>query len=156
MTITRSEVLANRERWIAYLREPGRKKTKGRLIDKDDFEARCCIGHACVILEIPYETKSIGLGPAERNEYEFAGQQYYAPTVLIEKLGLNDRSGIFDFDNPLFGSWCEKVNLGTSDASLANINDHTNIQPGQIADLIELFIEGGNGTPFKALDEYPE
>ena len=40
----------NRKKWLDYLREPGRQKTRSKLEDYANNEARCCLGHACKVL----------------------------------------------------------------------------------------------------------
>lgn len=153
---TRSEIRANRQRWIDFLMAPEREKARGSLEYADFPEQRCCLGHACAVLG------------AERiaapGVVEYEGEDAYAPESIVDALGLWDKHG--------------SVRMGTEQLSfepnprgynsLADINDGYdgsfysfkealfNATPQVIGAYLLTVIEGGPDTPFQPLTDYQE
>lgn len=154
MTITRSEVLANRWTWINFLLTKGRKKVIETL-DKGKGE-RCCLGHGayCLGVKKSLNYNNVIIYGAECNDS-------YAPKELIEKVGLWSNDGkVSEGDFIIKG-----INFST----LAGANDTTtvydqdsgddvpfNATPRDIGKYLQSVIEGGRDTPFKPLTDYPE
>ncbi len=148
MEYTRANILKNRENWVARLLDPASKGTQGYL---EFYGGFCCLGHACVTL---------GLSKTTENDriYYFDGKfssKFTMPGKSYESLGLvNEAGGVFRpnkrFANHLKGLSMQFVNL-------ANWNDHiSRPTPQDIGDYLQSVIEGGPGTPFIPLDNYPE
>ena len=137
MLYSRAEIKANREKWVAFLQEPERKKATGKL-SKGDTEHRCCLGHACQVLDPEKTTNwvsTMGLPPQE----------------IVDMLGLVSDDGVaYTIDR----SPGKIVN--TSHRSLTTINDGTKMRPQAIGEMLAGMIEGGPGTPFFPLTDYPE
>lgn len=133
-TYTRSEILANRRKWIDFLKQPKRKKATGMLAWPGG--ARCCLGHACYVLDPKRDTGWVsddGLPPAK----------------IMNMLGLKTADGGANggyLNVPGFDEW----------VSLAGLNDESKITPQQIGAYLETVIEGGPDTPFKPLTDYPK
>lgn len=144
----RSEILENRKKVIEFLKQPERLKYAGALVDYQNHEARCCLGHMCESL-IP-ETKEYK--PNQFNEdilyTNYQGEQVYAPPLLIKKLGLHDGAGGVLATNASI--------LGTNYTSLAEVNDNTLITPQEIGAYLESVLEGGDDTPWKSISSYKE
>lgn len=142
MKLLRSEILQNRQKWIAYLKSPTTKKAYKRLVDPMDHEARCCLGHACHIL-IPESFKP--------SNCTFMECVTYPSAHVINLLGLWNSSGGNPENSPFF------VNLEVPNViDLASLNDHTSYTPQQVGEYLESVIEGGPTTPFRSLNDYPE
>lgn len=144
-TYSRSEIRSNRQRWIDYLKQPDTKKAINVL---DNGKGRCCLGHACYVMEIPSVSEGrviTSQGVMEVILYD--GIASIAPDSLVEKVGLYNNIG-----ETMTGAWIAPY----SRASLAAINDDTDATPQEIGAYLESVIEGGSETPFKPLEEYPE
>lgn len=127
---TRAQIRANREKWVAFLQEPERKKAKGVLARNG--EHRCCLGHACKVLD-----------PDQKTGWRLDDP---LPPVEIQKmLGLNERSGM---------AYEGKLTPGFTELTL--INDRSKTRPQEIGKMLEGMIEGGPNTPFFPLTNYPE
>jgi hypothetical protein len=150
--ITRSEVLANRLKWIEYLSEPKRKKKMGVL--DGGGGARCCLGHACAALSIE-ATKITSLdlwGNPSAAVFSYGEDQEttQAPDELMNMVGLWGDAG---------GTEAGLITIrGKKFVSLADANDNQTyrIRPKEIADYLSSVIDGGDYTPFKPLEYYPE
>lgn len=143
--ITRSEILANRQKWIDYLKRPETKKETHRLENPMDTDARCCLGHACYIL---------GAERVERHDrIEYFGNENYTPHQIVEELGLYDRTGRI-IGSSAFDNYTNFEEF--SFYSLSVLNDMTDITPQKIGEYLESVIEGGEKTPLISLSEYPE
>ena len=129
--------LKNRKMWIAGLREPGREKEERRLENPLHPNKRCCLGHGCQIFN--YERTF------DRGEVRYCNQESFAPDKLVNDVGLWSCTGCNRAENPTmkFREW--------EFDSLTTLNDETDATPADIADYLELVIEGGPGTPFKPL-----
>lgn len=146
---TRSQIRANRQKWIDFLMVKGRKKTTGRL-DKGGG-ARCCLGHGCHVLGIKPEK-------IETERGSFVGYDDHtetAPVSFVEMVGLwtplgSVRYGYASID--VFGRG-EYENIKET---LADINDETKASPRKIGEYLLSVIEGGGHTPFRPLSEYGE
>lgn len=141
--IYRDEILANRLKWINYLKEPERQKTEGCLEDSKNPEARCCLGHACAVFN---RHKTIDDGGSVR---------YDDNTSVLNH----------DFAEYVLGLWDNVGRLASgliviegyeSHSSLANLNDKTSITPQEIGTYLESVIEGGENTPFRPLNYFEE
>ncbi len=81
MTDTQTDVrYASPQEWVAYLKTPGLKKHQTQFANPDDTEARCCLGHYCVLSGWPLDA---GHGEFESyvpEEWEEAPRPgYYVP-----------------------------------------------------------------------------
>lgn len=135
------EVKANRQKWIDFLREDGRKKSIGYL-DRGNGK-RSCLGHACYVLDVPKAVINEGFAYGAREE------ELRAPGELVKMLGLRDKHGLFQDKI--------KVKSGLHDFSkevytLTGLNDHTSYTPKMIAD----FIEEHYDSVFLSKREYKE
>ncbi len=133
MEYTRAQILENRQKWIAFLKEPNRKKGVNTLQSETDPEARCCLGHGAHVLDPNHEKWKVG--------------QSYLPNVLVVELGLH---------NPAGGTKDSSYIMNTTCTCLARVNDDTIITPKAIGEYLESVINGGHSTPFKLLSYYPE
>lgn len=134
--MTREEILANRMKWVKFLKQPKRKKAIG-VLDSGGGH-RCCLGHGCYVLGVerrpnPFVTNAFLYGE------DFADT--LAPDEFVEMVGLYDEEG-----HPL-----------DTGPSLAARNDSTKMTPQQIGAWIEERITGEQpDSPFKPLSSYPE
>jgi len=153
MTITRSEVLANREKWVNFLMVKGRKKAK--FVLDSTQSARCCLGHGAYVLNVK---RFKGNGDFTYGE---EGENAAAPEELVELVGLWDQDGSC-------GNQHLKININDVDfLSLTEVNDgytyeysripteHDGLSPRQIGTYLKSVIEGGTNTLFKPLTDYP-
>lgn len=149
MTLTRSQVRANRETAFTFLQQPELKKGTGCMEHNADGlnkDSRCCLGHMAVALNIQRVVM-----PTGRVAFGNAQDIHYAPKELRVALGLKDHAGSAepsDKDNPKL--------LPSGFSSLSNWNDGSNVTPQEIGTYLASVIEGGEGTPFIPLSEYPE
>ena len=133
----RSEVLANRQKVITFLKQPKRIKATSAL-DKGQG-ARCCLGHMCYSLGIPRKKYPSG--------FSYAGHAGVAPNGLLVLVGLYSPTG---------STWTLGKLVNQSCHSLAELNDQTTYSPQQIGSYLESVIEGGPNTPWKPLTDYSE
>lgn len=96
--MTDAEILANRRKVIAFLKNPKRRKDESYL--DVGHGRRCCLGHMCFALGIKRRklTDSAGASPEEalagkRYVYGKRGELYLAPQELISAVGLYDDQG---------------------------------------------------------------
>lgn len=123
MTYTKEQQKANRQKWVAALREPGRKQVIGMLENPD---GQCCLGVACEVSyrELELDKRFIGGGD---HAVAYNGYWIYMPPVVRNWLGLTDTNGQFvTADGPEF---------------LAALND-MGTPFSKIADIIESEPEG--------------
>lgn len=132
------KIAANRQRWLDYLRDEGRRKTEGCLEDPidDGFEnPRCCLGHACALFkdELNLSVKETSFNNIDSVYYN--EQKTSLPIEVQEHLDINGYGSLI---NPLT---CDDMDcdINSTDefCSLADINDRTDLTPEQIADYIE-------------------
>lgn len=147
--LKRSEVLANRLKWIDFLEVKSRRKTTGWLDDGNG--KRCCLGHACYVLGIE-KTKNEHDG----GRFRYAGETAEAPQELIDMVGLWSTLGSAEANAFL------KIRDEEYE-SLAAANDGNNSDmtgkgqsPQAIGSYLRTVINGGSDTPFTPLDGYPE
>ena len=139
MRYTREQVQANREAWLAFLREEGRQKCVGRLEDTHEGERRCCLGHAAFVLG---GKRSVIEGTAGDKIVAYNDETGYLSADLAEMLNMEASGDLHDFIH-LDGYEDEDgdpINFGT----LTGINDDSDLTPAQIADVIENQIEADN------------
>lgn len=135
---TRDEILANRRKWIDFLKLPTTEKGKG-VLEIYGTDQRCCLGHACHILgEIKVVIGGVTL---------YNGKEYYAPETIVEQLGLYGRQGEVMGDEIVMPN-------GSRYTSLARLNDGSDYTPQDIGLYLESVIEGGIDTPFRPLSSY--
>jgi hypothetical protein len=135
----RSEVRANRQKWIDFLKKPGRKSAIESL-DRGRGR-RCCLGHGCYVMGL----KPVRVG----DDIFYDHESQYAPSSFMSWVGLWNSKGApksyeitFDINRiPYY--------------SLALAND-SGVCPQDIGRYLESVIEGGVNTPFKPLSDYPE
>ena len=129
---TEAQVQRNRADWLAYLREPGRKKAISRLVSPNDLEERCCLGHYCAMQGLtpepwPYSDARAYQGETIRLPVGMAKSLNITPTGLLR----------------------EPLNLGVSHLnSAAEINDYSYRTLAQIADILEQQFESDNLMPY--------
>lgn len=144
MTLRRSEILANREKAISFLEGAGRRRVAGTL-DKGDGR-RCCLGHMSYALEIlRHRRYDGGWSYGEDNEVDVAPQE------LIDLLGLWNEDGtgirVISKDGDDYN---RVINC------LTELNDNAEWGANRIAKMLRPMINGGEGTPFRPLSDYPE
>lgn len=134
--MTRAEVLANRRKWIDFLKARS-KKTIGSL-DVGGGE-RCCLGHGCYALKVRRVLKN--------GEYSYgeAERQDVAPIEFMQVVGLWNQHGSVADQGARF-----------SQPSLVQLNDDDNWSPKEIAKYLEENINGGLKTPFMPLENFDE
>jgi hypothetical protein len=138
----RSEILANRQKWVDRLLDPASTKATG-ILSKTPTQC-CCLGHGCYALEIPrIENKGLTL-------FCFGNElaNCVAPSELIELVGLYTSVGTITDGPAKIKNW--RFN------SLSGLNDATDVTTQQIGEYLQSVIEGGTHTPFKPLSEYEE
>lgn len=133
--LTRTEILANRQKWIDFLKIKGRRKALG-LLDAGGGR-RCCLGHGCFVLGIK-RAKVFDL-------FVYEDCDTIPPDSLKELVGLWDNVG--GNINGDFYSY-------SSQPTLAGLNDVDRWKPVEIANYLETVIEGGPSTPFIPLKNY--
>jgi hypothetical protein len=140
-TYTNDQIMANRRRWIDYLKNPDTKKAQGWL-DLGNGE-RCCLGHGCFVLGIVSEKNE----KTKPHHIEYDGEDCFPPASFVEMVGLYGNDGEFvepdDFSAREGFSFGEHTFYG-----LANLNDDSEITPQEIGEYLESVIEGGENTPF--------
>lgn len=131
------EIFENRKTVISFLKQDGLQRATGVLQSVENPEARCCLGHMCVALDIQVELS---------DKWYFGEDKRTgaAPKELMEKVSL-------------FGSLGEVLNskakigdTGLSD--LAYINDNDRWSFSEIAEYLEENILGGEDTVWKKID----
>lgn len=137
--LKKEQIKENRLKWAKFLQNPTLEKHLGELEDPLNPNARCCLGHGCACFEISKESRQdCGVVVLYDGCYD------YAPPSFVNLVGLTTKSGQF-----LDGKVMDK-------ACLADLNDHTYTSPQEIGKMMENWIEGGVGTPFLPLSEFPE
>jgi hypothetical protein len=141
--LTRDQILENRKKAIAFLKEPARRKAQ-RWLDLG-YGRRCCLGHMCFALEIEHKQVKVN----GRIGYGHMFEDISAPQELVDLLGLWDDNG--------GNKSCFDVGKlrGQELPNLTCMNDDTEMTPQQIGEYLETVIEGGDDVPFKPLDEFP-
>lgn len=125
--LTRSQIKANRQKWIERLCDSRARKAKTELAETP--WRMCCLGHGC---------EALGINFVWHAQYE---------EELTHQAGLWGDIGKSQNGSKL-GKWDEWA--------LAIINDKTNATPQQIGAYLRTVIEGGEDTPFRPLTDYPE
>lgn len=144
---TREQIRANRLAWAQGLQEPEREKHTSELEDYTNPSRRCCIGHGCHILGIHRYTDD----ETHRVFYENHGTT--APNSFMDMVGMETDCGTgISF---LCGAEVEEDEHNHV-TSLVGLNDNTNCTTQSIGLMMMQWIEGGDGTPFKPLSDYPE
>lgn len=147
---TRAEIFANRQKWIDYLKRPETKKANGVLEYASTPEYRCCLGHACHVLNIPrFEDDGTVYYGTSAHESIPRDNAFFMPIEGVEMLGLWDNEG-----KALGSIWMQNQHYTT----LAQVNDSSLYMnsPQEIGEYLQSVIEGGTDTPFIPLDQYPE
>ena len=134
MKYTQEQIDEYRRIWLAQLRSPEAKQWTGELESLVEPEKRCCLGHACHVLQ------------AERSEtdhwvYYGSGRDMQSSTLpysVCEKLNiLND------------GEFINFYVHGTDDYSaLTSLNDSGVFSLSEIADIIEEGFKKNNFYPY--------
>ena len=121
-----AEHIRARQRWVGLLRSGVYTQTRGRLIDSQDTNRRCCLGVACD----PSITGVVGQLDTSDQDYArivlpsgtYVG---FLPTESTDALGL---------DEIRLGSG---ASIQTSSGALSTINDMGDYGFDEIADIIE-------------------
>lgn len=143
---TRAQVRDFREKAVAFLKEPERRKAIGKLDIGD--ENRCCLGHMCVALDIVRSEPRFGNDDVEVFGYGVAQQFAVAPDELVAMVGLSTHIG------EVIG---HRIYLGPfRHGALSSVNDKSSATPQEIGAYLETVIEGGEDTPWIALSDIPE
>jgi len=141
MTLTRSQIRANREKWARFLMKPGRKKYGGAL--DNGGGARCCLGHGAYALGVSRVKKLAGwfaYGEDQENNC--------APEEFVDLVGLYTDNGRVDNLGECLDGWDHE--------SLVEVNDNTDATPQEIGKYLLSVIDGGPHTPFRPLSDYPK
>lgn len=78
--------LPTKDEWLAYLKEPGRKKFTGQFQDEDDPERRCCLGHYAHLAGLEYvsdQCSFIRADDEEASDYVAEGQAVLPPDHFL-------------------------------------------------------------------------
>lgn len=143
----RAEIKANREKCIAFLQEPELEKFTGGLENPTNNNSRCCLGHMCHVMKLDRWQKPGIDGDIIYGANDSLG---FAPSTLQSLIGLKDRHGSFsNYLNDPHNTYKERT-------SLMALNDDTEMTTQEIGKWLEDKIEGGEGSPFISLAEYPE
>jgi hypothetical protein len=137
---TDEQVLANRRKWIEFLRQPGRQKARSFL--DVGHGARCCLGHGCYALGIARKRTPEGFAYGEVQDEEMA------PAEFVQAVGLWDRAGSSD------DGYLQILRVGADGPlvyRLTGLNDDTDWTPRQIGDYLESVVLGGDRTPFRPI-----
>lgn len=127
-----SEVLAARQKWIEFLKNPHRRKLEGKL--GNEGGERCCLGHGCYILLGP---PKVG-GPWDPKDGT-SGE-------LAKAVGLYSSSGTLPKGYIKVGEMQYR--------SLTELNDDSDWSPQRIGKYLETVINGGVGTPFRPISDF--
>nr|CAI3971231.1 hypothetical protein ORM20_00182 [Ochrobactrum phage ORM_20] len=156
--LTQDEILANRRRWIEYMRKPHRRKYRGALVNERRRDERCCLGHACAAFGL--RTTEVASG-----EIGYVDQDTQLPKQMMKALGLHTMFGSSlssRFDDRILkhmkmtgNEKYDKVS-GWRPSALTHLNDETSTSPKAIADYLEEVILGGEATPFVSITNYPK
>ena len=141
----RDQIRENRLKFAKGLQEPHREKQIEKLENYNLPNQRCCLGHGCDIFNIKKRK--------ENNSVYFGKDDNYAiaPLELVDLLGLTNSTG-----GSYIGSSLKNIESHSDIKSLTSLNDNTDITTNEIGKSMEDWIEGGEGTPFKPLSDYPE
>lgn len=149
---TREQIRANRLAWALGLQEPERRKLIGHLEDGTDPNTRCCIGHGCQILGIT-RSEAPSNKPDGIPTIFYENNTTVAPESFMLMVGMHTDCGTgISF---LCGADVEEDEHNHI-TSLVGLNDRTNSSTQDIGVMMMQWIEGGDGTPFKPLSDYPE
>ena len=147
MQLTRQQIKANRLHWAHFLQHPARKKATGVLERRQD-RSRCCLGHACAAFD--FERKEINGVVYFRGGDTDNSSSALATPELVHHLGMVSERGDF-IDTTSYEMGGDKEVY-----TLVGLNDTTSCSPQEIGMWLEDCVEGGPGTPFIHLDQYPE
>lgn len=150
----RNEILANRRKWIEFLKQDYIQKAQGVLNEvsktgKEEDEARCCLGHGCYALGIKRREYTTYAGYYLYGLKEEGG---YPPPEFVELVGLYSRTGSTQSGVPFADNHDGHRKID----SLSRWNDNTLVMPQEIGAYLETVIEGGPDTPFKPLSDFEE
>ena len=122
---------AEARQWVDFLKTDP-KKYKGKLLNPDNPEEKCCIGHGCHLFDI-----DTGMMGENTNSY----------LLFQKKVGLlEDCGGTLEIEKngdleplPLKykGKKIKSINTGSVISSLVGLNDLTDFKHKQIAEVIE-------------------
>lgn len=122
----------NARLWINYLKT-NPPKTRKMLEDAKNPTARCCLGHACFMLDVE---KII-----EDGKVFYDGLNQTLSTKVMKKLGLKTASGAADFGFRGADKNFIRNHRGAPFFNLASLNDQTNKSHKEIAEIIEINAE---------------
>ena len=117
-------------KWVGVLKDPESGKATEQLFSAERTNFACCLGHACRALD----PDCISLDGDYGYVADGAGQ--VLPLHLADLLGISQKG---DFREPVPYD-------GTFFLSLAELNDFSDIQPADIADVIVSQYKLGNFT----------
>lgn len=129
-----SQVDKMRQKWLAYLREPELKQARHKLQRVSIPEARCCLGHACVLFAEPQGTK--WFGDQRYIVYGRDEQPSILPRDLAKRLDVTQR---VHFTQPRYipCKWPDDTETEEHITSAVELNDCTPLSLHEIADVLE-------------------
>lgn len=127
------------ERWLQVLRDPKSKKAYRKLEDAEDNNKRCIIGHLCHAVRLFRQQKE------DRVFYGSDFQHAGTPVELVD-LFYNEDTEFHDFEVP--------IQVGRRKIQVLEVlNDNTNLQLPELADIIEHQWKNRNLWPEAERDE---
>ena len=145
MKYTQEQIDEYRAKWLAQLRSPEAKKTCSKLEDPEKPNHRCCLGHACYVLGLTRTVEEIQDDIFNYDAVYYDNGYSYLPISACEMLDINPD-----------GDFKEVINVTMNQKqfckNLAELNDDTELQPAEIADIIEENFKANNFTPHTLLD----
>ena len=147
----------DRRRWLAFLREDGRQKTNDLLESYDNPEARTCLGHACKALGATREEQpdSYVSGGGDTIIVTYDGAYAALPRTIADRLDL-DLNGAFVEAVAIDEARVTENYFSANEEgqalipSLAEINDSTDMNLWEIAEVIEEQWRFGNIQPLQS------
>jgi hypothetical protein len=152
----REDVLRDRLAWCDFLEDPARGKAYGMLAASPDSEDRCCLGHAMfMLLGPPIESEALAARHCQGLSVGWYVDGHFHTGLVspgvVARLGMWTSSGAVDLDS----TEGKGSLLPFGEFSLSALNDRTHVSPQEVGALLRSLVEGGRGTPFRPLDEFP-
>ena len=140
MKYTKAQIEENRTKWLAQLRSPEAKKTTLKLENSKNPDHRCCLGHACHALGIQREVLE-SQNTVNGWMVHYGEQTSYLPDEASLKLAILCNG---EFVNEIKIDHIHSYYANIEFENLAQINDHTELTPAEIADIIEEQFKANN------------
>ena len=140
MKYTKAQIDEYRAKWLAQLRSPEAKKTTLKLENPKKPNNRCCLGHACHALGIQREVLE-SKNTVNGWMVHYGEQASYLPDEASLKLAILCNG---EFVNEIKIDHIHSYYANIEYKNLAQINDHTELTPAEIADIIEEQFKANN------------